>query len=206
MANFKRPHLYAPKYVLNPPEIPWFPGAWCHDQQIFQTTPHGAARLVQGTHRHTFPDQGKIWFNLHFVGQLHTFDSVRPYGKWGFTGKFDRFSVGPFSDKPTFNQNYTWICRSSVVMWVKQCHKLSPSHHHCNKKGVNHSRMGGLLLFFPHHMIGIAGFNGLVFRKKILGTGKPYIYWENPWFSIKIFLKPIHWWIRLDRHRSPGDC
>jgi len=26
MANFKRPHLYAPKYVLNPPEIPWFPG------------------------------------------------------------------------------------------------------------------------------------------------------------------------------------
>ena len=53
-------------------------GAWCHDQQIFQTTPHGAARLVQGTHRHTFPDQGKfdstsiLWAN---------FIPLIPYGR-----------------------------------------------------------------------------------------------------------------------------
>ena len=78
--------------------------AWCHDQEIFQTTPHGATRLVQGTHRHTFPVQqfggsgflqlgtsfntnqldttwmwlrpGGMGFNLPLVRQFHIFDSV----------------------------------------------------------------------------------------------------------------------------------
>ena len=55
---------------------------------------------------------------------------------------------------------YVWFAKGSLkigdalpvdaLMWLKQCHKPSPSHHHFYRWYGYHSQMGGLWLFYPH--------------------------------------------------------
>ena len=39
------------------------------------------------------------------------------------------------------------------MMWVKQCHKPSPSHHHVYRWYVYHSQIGGLRHCFTHSIL-----------------------------------------------------